>query len=76
MNILETFSKRLKSERERQGLSVRDLADLSGVSDQAIYRYELYADHFPTTFNALRLADALGVTVDWLFGGGEDDDDE
>ena len=72
MHVLEIFSKRLKEERERQGMSVRDLADKSGVSDQAIYRYELYADHFPTTFNALRLADALEVTVDWLFGGGED----
>lgn len=73
MTILEIFSKRLKEERERQGMSVRELADISGVSDQAIYRYELYADHFPTTFNALRLADALGVTVDWLFGGVDDD---
>lgn len=72
MHVLEIFSKRLKEERERQGMSVRDLADKSGVSDQAIYRYELYADHFPTTFNALRLADALEVTVDWLFGGGEE----
>ncbi len=56
----------LKEHRERLGLSQQDLADLVGVSRQAIVAIE-GGRQVPSTIHGLRLARALRVGVEELF---------
>lgn len=55
---------KLKEIRTSQGLSVPKLAELSGVPRRTIQQVEKRGDCMVST--ALRLADALGVTLDGL----------
>ena len=57
---------RLKEERTRRGLSQADLADLVHVSRKTINTVE-NGVFVPSTILALRLAAALGTTVERLF---------
>ena len=59
----------LASERKRQSLSLQALANLSGVSKSMISQIE-NAQVNPTLAVIWRLARALNLTVDELFGGG------
>jgi DNA-binding XRE family transcriptional regulator len=58
---------RLRTARVSEGLSQSDLALRAGVSRQLVGAVEA-GRHLPRVDSALALADALGVTVDWLFG--------
>lgn len=62
-----TLGERLRTRRKQLGYSQYDLADLSGVSQMQISRYELDGN-LPTSDSIVRLAKALGVTSDWLLG--------
>ncbi len=62
-----TFGQRLRQARKEKGLSLVKLADLSGVHETAINAYEC-ARYGPGLNNAIRLADDLGVSLDWLAG--------
>jgi transcriptional regulator with XRE-family HTH domain len=55
------FAQQLRSLREAQGLSVRDLADLVGVSKVTIWKWEK-GESEPRTRMILPLAKALDVT--------------
>ena len=57
---------RLKEERARLGLTQAELASLVGVSRKTINTVE-NGVFVPSTILALRLAKALGVTVEQLF---------
>jgi molybdate-binding protein/DNA-binding XRE family transcriptional regulator len=63
----ESLIKRL---RRRRGLSQEALARLAGVGRQAVYDMET-GRYLPNTAVALRLARALGCTVEELFGDGD-----
>lgn len=65
--IYETFGERLRAERKRQGLTMRQLGDMCGLHLSAIGQYEL-DQHNPTIWAAARIADALGVSLDYLAG--------
>lgn len=54
----------LRSERERQGLSLADLKARTGMSREAINRLENDAAPNPTMQTLVRLANALGVRLD------------
>jgi len=54
----------LKSIRKSKGLSVPDLVEISGVSRRTIQEVENRDDCRVST--AIKLADALGVTLDEL----------
>ncbi|HCC57685.1 MAG TPA: hypothetical protein DEQ47_10565, partial [Solibacterales bacterium] len=58
--------------RRKRGISAIDLAAMVGVSRQTVYAMESGA-YVPNTATALRLARALGSTVEELFtlAGGE-----
>jgi DNA-binding XRE family transcriptional regulator len=58
---------RLRAARASVGMSQSDLASRAGVSRQLVGAVEA-GRHLPRVDSALALADALGVTVDWLFG--------
>ncbi|MEL7119639.1 MAG: helix-turn-helix transcriptional regulator [Bacteroidota bacterium] len=62
-----SFGKRLMEVRKDRGLSQEDLATLIGTKGPAIGRYERGAAN-PTIEVAIRLADALDVSLDYLVG--------
>lgn len=67
MKEKNVFSLRLKSLRERKGLSQSALAKKIGVTKSTIYRYE-NSDLMPTLYNAVLLAQVLDTTLDYLVG--------
>lgn len=65
------FSKRLKEAREKAGLKQSELAKKSGVTSATISAYENSDGNKgknPSLDNAMKLANALGVSLDWLCG--------
>lgn len=66
------FSKRLKQLRKQKGLSQAELAGLVDVHYNHIGRYER-ATSRPSADALSRLADALGVSADYLFEGSNED---
>jgi len=61
-----TLGERLKMARAMSGLSLREVAERAGVSHMAISKYERGLD-VPSSSVLLRLAEALGVKLDYLF---------
>jgi putative transcriptional regulator len=62
----ERLENRLRDERTRRGLTQAELAALADVSRKTINTVE-NGVFIPSTVLALRLARALGVTVETLF---------
>lgn len=62
-----SFSIRLKRIRTRKGISQALLSGLSGIPVSTISHYES-ARRLPSMKNTARLAEALGVSTDALFG--------
>ena len=54
--------------RERRGLTLQQIEELTGIALNTISRYERGAIS-PTTETAQKIAQALGVTVDELLNG-------
>lgn len=73
-NSLLVLSRRLKEARERKGLSQKQLGVVAGldqfVASTRINRYERGVHH-PDPVTTQRLADALGVSVAYLFASDE-----
>lgn len=64
------FKDRLLQERRRQGMNQETLADQINVSRQAVSKWET-GEAMPDYGSLLALADALGVSLDYLCGRGE-----
>lgn len=62
-----TFPERLFTTRREQHLTQSQLADKAGVHKQMIFDYER-GKYEPRGFILCCLADALGVTMDFLYG--------
>jgi putative transcriptional regulator len=62
----ERLANRLKERRTELGLTQSELADLCTVSRKTINTVE-NGVFVPSTLLSLKLAAALGVTVEWLF---------
>ena len=73
-----TFGERLREVRERRGLSQNALAERAGVSRQLVFYLESGQRQSPTVDNAKKLARVLNVSIDYLAGTyeGEDQDTE
>lgn len=74
-NVDYTFSQRLREARERQGLTAAELSRQSDVAVQSLSCYESTSpkNHKqPKIESAVKLAKALGVSVDWLCGVDEE----
>lgn len=63
-----TFGEMIQARRSVLGMSQERLAELVGVSRQAVSKWEV-GDALPDTDRLLPLARALGVTVDELLSG-------
>ena len=61
-----TFAQRIATARKMAGLSMDELASLSGLSKNAISRYENGVMK-PDSSNLIKLSKALNVKVDYLF---------
>lgn len=59
--------KRIAEARKKRGLNPNQLAQRAGVSRANLVRYE-EGKNEPGAGRLLRIADVLGVTVDWLLG--------
>lgn len=66
---MDHWSVRLKAAMERKSMSARDLARVSGVDHESIYKYLKGEVHNPRSPAPERIAVALGVTVPWLMLG-------
>ena len=62
----ERLANRLKERRTKLGLTQGQLADICLVSRKTINTVE-NGIFVPSTLLALKLAEALGVSVEWLF---------
>jgi len=65
------FKENLKSELIYSGLLVKELASLSGVNKRTIDNYLNTHNSMPSADAAVRIAGALGVTVEYLITGRE-----
>ena len=70
------IGERLRRLRGKRGLSVRQLARLADVPHETISRLENNQQRHPSLPVAMRLAKALGVTLDYLAGMYEEEQDE
>ena len=70
------LGQRIKTQREKKGWSQHELARQSGIPQGTISRIESGTMHDIQTTYAKRLARALGISLDYLVGMYEDEDDE
>ena len=65
------FKENLKSELLYQGIYVKDLADKSQISRRTLDNYLREKASDPTAENAVKIANALGVSVEYLVTGSD-----
>lgn len=61
------YGKRLMEAMAKKGYTVHQLASIAGIPSSTLY-CALNNDTTPTAFTLGCLADALDVTMDWLWG--------
>lgn len=71
---MSNLSERLVEIRSKLGLTQGQVAELSGISQAQISRYEMGADI--TSENLMRLTKAFGVSADFLLGTSDKFSDE
>jgi len=63
------FGEHLKGELEYRGMLVKELANTTGIPKQTIDKYLLSNGVMPSADKAVTIAQALGVTVEYLITG-------
>lgn len=63
------FRENLKAELDYQGMLVKELAEKSGISKKTIDHYLITNPREPLASNAVKIAKALNVTVEYLVEG-------
>ena len=63
------FGEYLKGELEYRGMLVKELAHATGIPKQTLDKYLLTNGAMPSAENAVAIAQALGVTVEFLVTG-------
>lgn len=63
-----TVGERIKALRTQKGFSQEDVARRAGLTRQSIHLYETDQSD-PSLFNAMCIADVLGVSLDYLAKG-------
>ena len=65
------FKENLKSELSYQGILVKELANMTGISKKTIDNYLNVREYMPSADAAVKIAQALGVSVEYLVTGEE-----
>jgi transcriptional regulator with XRE-family HTH domain len=65
------FKENLKSELAYQDMMVKELSSLTGISKHTLDNYLNVRGYMPSADVAVRIAHALGVTVEYLVTGDE-----
>ena len=63
------FNENLKAELEYNGMPVKELAHKTGIPKQTIDKYLLSNGSMPTADKAVKIAQILGVSVEYLIDG-------
>jgi transcriptional regulator with XRE-family HTH domain len=66
-----SFKDNLKSELVYQDMLVKELAAITGISRHTLDNYLNVREQMPTADNAVKIAQALGVSVEYLVLGEE-----
>lgn len=74
-NDLKIIGERLKKARELKGLTKKELAQTVGVAPSTITRYEEEV-RIPKVTILRKIAEVLGVSVDYLVGKDEESEEE
>ena len=69
--IIMGFKENLKSELAYQDMQVKELADITGISRYTLSNYLSIRERIPTADVAVKIAQALGVSVEYLVNGEE-----
>jgi len=69
--ILMGFKENLKSELSYKGMLVKELATASGISKHTLDNYLNVRGYMPSADAAVKIAHALGVSVEYLVTGEE-----
>ena len=64
------MSNRIREERKKAGLTMRQLGDIVGVAESAISHYET-GKRQPNHETMIKISETLGVTVGYLMGADE-----
>lgn len=65
---MEGFGDRLRQAIADTGKPMRKFTEEIELSDGLLWEY-VHEKHYPNSYTAVRIADALGVTLDWLLTG-------
>lgn len=65
------FKENLKSEMTYKDMRVKELSAKTGISSHTLNNYLNVREHIPTIDGAVKIAQALGVTVEYLATGKE-----
>ena len=65
--LSENLAKNLRSGRQAKGMSLNKFSRESGMSPISLSRYER-GEGLPTVYSACLMANALGMSLDELFG--------
>ena len=76
MLILMGFKENLKSELTYQNMLVKELAAASGISKPTLDNYLCVRGYMPSASAAVKIARALGVSVEYLVTGEENRPDK
>lgn len=70
MNVFEVqnMADRLKAALKYRGLSQKQFAELSGLTESSVSRY-LSGERVPRTDTAIKICDILNVSLDWYVNG-------
>jgi transcriptional regulator with XRE-family HTH domain len=66
---VSSFTERLRSEIEYAGLTQKELADRAGIKKRALDMYLGYRECMPPADIAVKIAAALGLSVEYLITG-------
>ena len=72
---MATFVERMQRRREARGWDQKELASRAGIPYMTVYRLENGDHRTPRMDVAVKIARALGVSLDWLCGTFEEEKD-
>jgi len=72
----ETLGQRIRKARQRYGMSQTELAKRVGISKTAMNQIEMGETLDPRMSRLRAIADILGVSMDYLAGREDEDEDE